>query len=156
MSRGGGQQETGSLGNVLIGIFAMQMDFVTREQLAAAMGVWAPDRSRTIADILRDQGVISEPDCALLASVVPKDANRRGETPPDRTPRRTRTAPRVWTTDGRCRSVKDGRRLLPCATSREVAARRAPRDFQPRSHTLPHPGPCDRPGRATATRGFRW
>ena len=37
MSRAGVQQETGSLGHVLFGIFALQMDFISREQLAAAM-----------------------------------------------------------------------------------------------------------------------
>ena len=81
MSRAGGQQETGSLGNVLFGIFALQMDFITREQLAAAMSDWARDRSRTIANILRDQGVISEPDCALLESVVERQLAKHGHDP---------------------------------------------------------------------------
>ena len=107
MSRAGVQQETGSLGNVLFGIFALQMDFITREQLAAAMSAWARDRSRTIARILRDQGVISEPDCALLESVVERHLAKHGHDPAQSLAALTEATAQVAAVRGDLQSMAD-------------------------------------------------
>ena len=38
--------------NLLFGILAMQMDFITREQLISAMQAWVFDKSKTLGQIL--------------------------------------------------------------------------------------------------------
>ena len=42
--------------NLLFGILAVQLDFVTRDALIAAMNAWVLDKAKPLGDILRDQG----------------------------------------------------------------------------------------------------
>ena len=39
--------------NLLFGILALQMDFVTRDQLVAAMNAWVLDKTRPLGDLLQ-------------------------------------------------------------------------------------------------------
>ncbi len=52
--------------NLLIGILALQMDLITRDQLVMATNVWLGDKSRSLADILVAQQVLQESDRAVL------------------------------------------------------------------------------------------
>ena len=45
--------------NLLFGILALQLDFITRDQLIAAMNAWVLDKSKALGDVLRDQDALS-------------------------------------------------------------------------------------------------
>ena len=51
--------------NLLVGVLALQMDFIDRDQLVAALRAWIADKTRALDDILRDQDVI---DHLILAN----------------------------------------------------------------------------------------
>ena len=55
---------------LLFGILAMQMDFISREQLVSATSKWMIDKNRCIEEILESDGAISESDRQLLAPLV--------------------------------------------------------------------------------------
>ncbi|QDU49628.1 serine/threonine-protein kinase [Gimesia panareensis] len=56
--------------NLLFGILALQMNFISREQLVAATSVWMVDKSQQLEDILLEQAALSEADRQLLAPLV--------------------------------------------------------------------------------------
>jgi hypothetical protein len=45
--------------NLLFGILALQLDFITRDQLVAAMQAWVFDKTQTLGQILRKHRVPS-------------------------------------------------------------------------------------------------
>jgi hypothetical protein len=55
---------------LLLGILALQTDFISREQLIAATSVWLQDKSRPIEEILTEQGALSADDRQLLLPLV--------------------------------------------------------------------------------------
>ena len=58
--------------NLLVGILALQMDFIDRDQLIAAMRAWVEQKSKPLDDILTEQGVIDDDTKQLLAGMVGK------------------------------------------------------------------------------------
>jgi hypothetical protein len=48
--------------NLLLGILALQTDFITRDALIAAMNTWALQKHRPLEDILVDQGALDPAD----------------------------------------------------------------------------------------------
>ena len=58
--------------NLLFGILAMQMDFISRESLIAATSVWVQDKSKPLDQILLDKQMLSDDAHALLAPLVEK------------------------------------------------------------------------------------
>jgi serine/threonine-protein kinase len=56
--------------NLLFGILALQMDFVTRDQLVAAMNAWVLDKAKLLGDILHEQGALNRDRQQLLESLV--------------------------------------------------------------------------------------
>src|SRR2546423_15167347 len=56
--------------NLLFGILALQLDFVTRDQLVAAMRAWVADKSEPIGQWLRRQGALEQEPAALLEALV--------------------------------------------------------------------------------------
>src|SRR6185437_6108385 len=56
--------------NLLFGIIALQMDFVSRDALVTAMNAWAVDKRRSLGSILRDQGALSQNRLELLEQLV--------------------------------------------------------------------------------------
>ena len=56
--------------NLLFGVLALQMDFISREALIAATSAWVLDKARPLAQILQDQGVLTAARRALLDSLV--------------------------------------------------------------------------------------
>lgn len=65
--------------NVLLGVLALQMDFVTREQFIVAMLSWVKDKSRSLAQIFRDQGVLLQDTTELLSALVAKHLKMQGK-----------------------------------------------------------------------------
>jgi tRNA A-37 threonylcarbamoyl transferase component Bud32 len=56
--------------NLLLGVLALQMDFVPQEALVAAMRAWAFDKSRPLGDILAGEGHLSPERLRLLNALV--------------------------------------------------------------------------------------
>ncbi len=58
--------------NLLIGDLAVQLEFVTRDQLMDAMNVWALNKTQSLDTIFRDQSLINEDTQRLLTSLADK------------------------------------------------------------------------------------
>jgi len=56
--------------NLLFGVLALQMDFISRDALIAAMSAWAVAKSRSIGEILVEQGALADEAHTLLAALV--------------------------------------------------------------------------------------
>jgi eukaryotic-like serine/threonine-protein kinase len=67
--------------NLLFGILALQMDFVTRDSLIAAMHAWVLDKETPLGRILRVQGGLAEDEHALVDALVAKHLARHGGDP---------------------------------------------------------------------------
>ena len=67
--------------NLLLGILAYQNAFITKDQLLAGMQAWLYDKARPLAEILRDQGALDEPQRALLGALVDQHVKQHGGDP---------------------------------------------------------------------------
>ena len=67
--------------NLLFGVLAMQMDFVTREALIAAVSAWVLDKSRPLDRILVEQGALAIDERDLLEPLINKHLERHGGDP---------------------------------------------------------------------------
>lgn len=67
--------------NLLVGMLALQLNFVSREQLIAATSKWTRDKKKSIADILSSDGVLSEKESRLLDGLVDMHLARHDNDP---------------------------------------------------------------------------
>ena len=58
--------------NLLFGILALQMDFISRDELVSAMNAWILNKSKSIGEILREQGALATDTFSLLDALVQK------------------------------------------------------------------------------------
>src|SRR5437667_11142886 len=58
--------------NLLFGILALQMDFIRRDALIAAMHAWVLDKHKPLGRILQEQGALAGDAHALLEALVRK------------------------------------------------------------------------------------
>jgi serine/threonine-protein kinase len=65
--------------NLLFGILALQMDFVSRDALVAAMHAWVLAKDRPLGDLLRMQGALDDDTHALLEALVRKHLALHGD-----------------------------------------------------------------------------
>jgi WD40 repeat protein/serine/threonine protein kinase len=65
--------------NLLFGILALQMDFIGRDALVAAMNSWVLDKARPLAQILLDQGALAAADYELLEGFVQRHLEKHGQ-----------------------------------------------------------------------------
>jgi WD40 repeat protein/serine/threonine protein kinase len=56
--------------NLLFGILALQLDFITRDALITAMHAWVLDKAKPLGQVLVDQGTIGADRHALLEALV--------------------------------------------------------------------------------------
>src|SRR5262245_15235675 len=56
--------------NLLFGILAVQLDFITRDQLIAAMNAWVLDKAKPLDAVLLEQHVLSAARHTLLEALV--------------------------------------------------------------------------------------
>src|SRR5262249_40468692 len=63
------------------GILALQMDFISRDVLVAAMNAWALDKAKTLGEILRGQNALTEVEHALLEGLVFRHVEKHGNDP---------------------------------------------------------------------------
>jgi serine/threonine-protein kinase len=64
--------------NLLFGILALQMDFVSRDALVAGMNAWVLTKSKALGEVLREQGALGAEEHALLEALVKKHLARHG------------------------------------------------------------------------------
>ncbi len=64
--------------NLLVGIIALQMDFISRDQLIAAMAAWVVDKHKALGQVLSEQGVLSPEDHEGIESLVRRHLLRHG------------------------------------------------------------------------------
>lgn len=62
--------------NLLFGVLALQNDFISREDLIAALSVWLQDKSRSLEQILKQRNAIPEDEHALLVALCNKHLER--------------------------------------------------------------------------------
>src|SRR5262249_54537867 len=67
--------------NLLFGILALQMDFIGRDALIAAMGAWILDKAKSLGQILQGQGALAEDERAALETLVDKHLRKHGGDP---------------------------------------------------------------------------
>jgi serine/threonine protein kinase len=67
--------------NLLFGILALQMDFISRAQLIAAMHAWVLDKRRPLGDILNDHGALEPTRRTLLDALVQEHLQAHGDDP---------------------------------------------------------------------------
>ena len=67
--------------NLLFGILALQMDFITSDQLVAAMNSWVLSKSKPLGTILHEHGALATDQLAALDSLVNAHVNRHGNDP---------------------------------------------------------------------------
>jgi tetratricopeptide (TPR) repeat protein len=67
--------------NLLFGILAVQLDFINKDALIAAMNAWVIDKSSPLGDILRDQGQLSAERLQLLTALVAEHLKQHGGDP---------------------------------------------------------------------------
>jgi serine/threonine protein kinase len=67
--------------NLLFGILALQMDFISRDALVAAMHAWVLDKTRPLGLILHEQGDLAEDERALLDGLVRKHLEKHNNQP---------------------------------------------------------------------------
>ena len=65
--------------NLLAGVLALQMDFVTGDQLLAAMNAWALRKDTPLLDLLHQDGVLAGEDREALVHLVERHVARHGD-----------------------------------------------------------------------------
>ena len=67
--------------NLLFGILALQMDFITRDALIAAMGAWVLDKATPLDEVLVHQAALAAGHRDLLVPLVRAHIRRHGDDP---------------------------------------------------------------------------
>jgi WD40 repeat protein/tRNA A-37 threonylcarbamoyl transferase component Bud32 len=67
--------------NLLLGILALQMDFVGRDALVQAMNRWVLEKYKPLSQVLIEQGALTEPDRTALEALVQRHLERHGNDP---------------------------------------------------------------------------
>ncbi|MCA9068131.1 MAG: serine/threonine protein kinase, partial [Planctomycetaceae bacterium] len=71
----------GSDRNLLFGILAYQMEFVSREQLLDGMHAWMKEKSRPLGELFRELGALDAETHQLLDALVKKHLKQHGDDP---------------------------------------------------------------------------
>src|SRR5260370_1093449 len=58
--------------NLLFGILALQMDFISRDALIQAMNAWVLQKHKPLGEVLREQAALGESERGLLEALVEK------------------------------------------------------------------------------------
>src|SRR5262245_48560427 len=67
--------------NLLFGLLALQMDFVSRDQLIESMTAWMLQKQTSLGEILCRRALIDEDDRADIEKLVGKHLRRHGGDP---------------------------------------------------------------------------
>ncbi len=69
--------------NMLLGVIALQVDFIDRDTLVDAMQQWVQSKHRSLVEILSDQGKLNERQAELLSNLAEEHVRRNGGTAAD-------------------------------------------------------------------------
>jgi hypothetical protein len=101
--------------NLLFGVLALQMDFLGRDALIAAMHAWVLDKARPLGQILDEQQALRPDQRDLLDALVQKHLGRHSRTVP----------PPPWTSAGiKGSSANQPSSATPAASARPLPRRR--------------------------------
>lgn len=64
--------------NLLFGMIALSMDFITRDQLVGALHAWVLEKEKPLGEILRAQGLLREDDRRALENILNHQLARHG------------------------------------------------------------------------------
>lgn len=64
--------------NLLFGVLALQMDFISREQLVAAINAWIIDKNKSLGEILVQHGAMKPSDLALWEPLIVRHIEQHG------------------------------------------------------------------------------
>src|SRR3954449_10372383 len=67
--------------NLLFGVLALQMDFISRERLIAAVSAWVLDKSRPLDQILLERGDLAREAHAALEVLIHQHLKAHGDDP---------------------------------------------------------------------------
>jgi len=67
--------------NLLFGVLAVQLDFITRDQLVAATSQWVLNKQRTLREVFVEQKALTSDEALILDGVVQKHLERNGDDP---------------------------------------------------------------------------
>jgi hypothetical protein len=67
--------------NLLFGILALQLDFVTRDALLTAMNAWVLAKHKPLGQVLVEQGGLAPQEHALVEAVVHRHVHNHGGDP---------------------------------------------------------------------------
>jgi tetratricopeptide (TPR) repeat protein/tRNA A-37 threonylcarbamoyl transferase component Bud32 len=67
--------------NLLFGMLALQMEFISRDALIAALHAWVLAKHKPLGQILREEGALNEDERALLEALVQKHLRKHGNDP---------------------------------------------------------------------------
>ena len=67
--------------NLLVGMLALQMDFITRDQLIAGLQSWVQDKSRPLEDLLHQAGALDDDLRNLVANLADRHLRQHGGDP---------------------------------------------------------------------------
>ena len=67
--------------NLLFGVLAVQLDFVSRDDLIAATSRWVTNKAQPLSRVFVEQGVLSSEESQLLDGVVEKHLQRNNDDP---------------------------------------------------------------------------
>ena len=65
--------------NLLFGILALQLDFISRDALIQAMHAWVLHKTQALGAILHEQGALTSDRLALLEALVSEHLKRHGQ-----------------------------------------------------------------------------
>ena len=67
--------------NLLFGVLAVQLDFVSRDELVAATSHWVLDKQQPLSEVFVQQEIISDEESKLIEGFVKKHLQRNGDDP---------------------------------------------------------------------------
>src|SRR6516162_755106 len=73
--------QAGADRNLLFGILALQMDFISRDGLVEAMHAWVLDKARPLGQVLLAQGRLTPERLQLLQALVAEHLKAHGDNP---------------------------------------------------------------------------
>src|SRR5205823_5021423 len=65
--------------NLLFGILALQMDFISRDALITAMNAWVLAKEKSLGQILSEQGALKQADRDLLEVLIKRHVQMHGD-----------------------------------------------------------------------------
>src|SRR5260370_5583144 len=67
--------------NLLFGILALQMDFISREALIKSVYAWVLEKSKSLGHILTEQGAMPADLCDFVEALIDKHLQAHGNDP---------------------------------------------------------------------------